>query len=48
VGGAHALQAVHALPPIVQKHYFAMLLEALSCPLPISTTRIFGGGLVCR
>jgi len=48
MGGAHALQAVHAMPPSVQKHVFAMLLEALSCPLPISTTRIFGSGLICH
>jgi hypothetical protein len=46
VGGARALWAVHVAPPSIQKYLFAMLLEALSYPLPYRVMHVGFGGLV--
>jgi hypothetical protein len=46
VGGARALWAVHVAPPSIQKYLFAMLLEALSYPLPYGVMHVGFGGLV--
>jgi hypothetical protein len=46
VGGARALWAVHVAPPSIQKYLFAMLLEALSYPLPYGVMHVGFGGPV--